>query len=347
MKRAGAPIVTRFGSERHATERSSLLTQKRFSWVPFWYHSAIDWVLPNGVDETDGYTNFLKGKKFATKSRKQWDYNRIDENISSFSEFRKMHNRPDFDGPRENNYPAHNASMKNPPGTKKLFEYFDEYTKPGSDKKLMAAMAVQEQWDAENYYYPGESWEHNRPAFRSVPKEICNKMTTYRMSDFVKNFENIQASTRNRAWNPMWPPPGYKLPEFTTKREFAFGSEDPGLVAEVERWYWHKMWHEANIRLGFYELIGVVFSLYLSYFIAKNHMSNYNLLSVVGNQWYPGAHFVTSFGEPTHEGGKFWWQTDMKDWPVQIQFHTMREMRYGYINYLKRKKAREEAEASL
>lgn len=325
-------------------------TQSQLNWVPYMFFGVHDWKIPKQIyDSSDKYTNHWRTKQFNTKSREQWDYNRVDESINNFSEFRKLHNRPEFlSGPRDSNWTAHNASMKNPPNTKKLHEYFDEYTKHGTNQKVMAAVAVREQWDADNSYYPGESWEHNRPAFRGAPKEICNKQTTYKAKDMLVNAPEGTSASRPRAWNPMWPPPGYKLPAYGTKREFTFGCEDPGLIAEVERWYWHKMWADANIRAGGFELFGFAVIMFIFWWGAKNHMSNWMMQTVTENQWYPGAHFVTAFGESTEvEGGKFWWQTDMKDWPEQHSIYVMRNMRFGYIDYLKRKEALKEAEAAL
>ena len=321
----------------------------QLNWVPFMFFGVHDWKIPaQHYGNSDKYTNYWKKKTFDTKSRSQWDYNRIDESINNFSEFRKLHNRPDFGGPRESNWTAHNASMKNPPNTKKLYEYFDLYTKPGSNPKMEAAIAVREQWDADNDYYPGESWEHNRPAFRSVPKEIVNNQTTYNTKDMIVKGPEGASAARNRAWNPMWPPPGYKLPHYGTKREFTFGCEDPGLIAEVERWYWHKMWADANSRVGFFEILGSSMIIFVFWWGSRNHMSGYMMGTVASNQWYPGAHFITSFGESTEvEGGKFWWQTDMKQWPEQHSIWVMRNQRFGYIDYLKRKEALKQAEAAL
>lgn len=180
------------------------------------------WRLPYGSPHTKITREELeKTRYFTQKPHDKWDYHRVEQNIDSQSEFRKTDGREGFfQGMREDNSTLHHGSLHTP-GKYRLYEYFDEYTKPGVNTKLAAAYAVKEQWDAEEFYYPGEAWRRNRPGFRSVPKELLNRQTWYHWSDTIAQWDKIQPTMRTRSWNPDWPPPGYKVPKMEGKRSFS------------------------------------------------------------------------------------------------------------------------------
>ena len=55
-----------------------------------------------------------------------------------------------------------------------------------------AAIAVREQWDADEFYYPGEKWKRNRPSFRSVPAELLNKQSWYHWIDLIFGCKQVR-----------------------------------------------------------------------------------------------------------------------------------------------------------
>lgn len=285
----------------------------------------------------------IENTKWNTASRQQWNYHAIDERVTAQSEFNNMRNRPDFDGPRPDNSTLYQETLaSHQPHFKKLHEHFDEYTKPGANPKFEALMAVKEHWDSENFYYPGEQWQRNRPSFRSVPAELLNKQTWYHWIDTVTKFHEIAPTTRLRQWNPIWPPPGYKVPALRTKREFVFGVEEPGLMTEIERFGWHKMWLENNARHGPWEVVLWFITMYTMWHIAKCMHSNTRFRTVMAGLWYPGKQLVRPFGEPRDPTtGDFWWQQPLDQFPNQGEVWYYNAIRWKYIHHLK-KQAEEE-----
>ena len=330
---------------------SSLSTQKRHGWAPYIYYQRGPAKIGYPGKGKPADTNELRNRQYYPKSRSQWDYVKINENITEQSEFTKMDNRPDFDGPREKGTEEVGAyPYKNPPNHKRLHEYFDEYTQPGSDPKMQAALAVKEHWDAENFYYPGESWQRNRPGFRSVPKEMLNKQTCYHWLDWVTKFEDFQVASRPRTWNPIWPPPGYKVPKLVCKREFVFGVEEPGLVHEIERWYWHRMWFENNVRHGPIEFVLFACLGYALYYVARKNQFFWKMRVMTGNMWYPGRSMCRAFGEPRNAEEGWWWQKPLEDresFPEPGLVWYINEIRFGYINYCKKEEERKKMEAAV
>ncbi|RNF08906.1 hypothetical protein TraAM80_02451 [Trypanosoma rangeli] len=79
----------------------------------------------------------LEGTRYFTQRPKEkWDYHRVDKNINSSSEFRRTHNRPAFEqGMCEDNSTMERGDM-HIPKKYRLYEYFDEYTRPGVNKKV-------------------------------------------------------------------------------------------------------------------------------------------------------------------------------------------------------------------
>lgn len=281
---------------------------------------------------------------FTQRSKDKWDYHRVDENINSSSEFRKTHDRPEFEqGMREDNSTTDHGDLHTPKKYR-LYEHFDEYTKPGVNKKVAACYAVKEQWDAEEFYYPGEAWKKNRPGFRSVPKELLNRQTWYHWSDTIMKWDEIQPTIRTRSWNPDWPPPGYKVPSMHCKKEFVFGVEDPAVVSEVERYNWYRSWSDSNLRCGWKDiwLFGVLFG--AMYYMARNALDIVSMRAMMSNMFYPGRQFIRSFGTPRDwETDVFWWQRPLEEFPNQGEVWYINESRYKYINYIKKRDAMERA----
>lgn len=311
----------------------------------FQFASFHGWTLPYGAKSTRVTKEELENQKFFTqRPQEKWDYHRVDENINSQSEFRSTEGREAFtQGMREDNSTMDHGSLHTP-SHYRLYEYFDEYTKPGVNQKVAACYAVKEQWDAEEFYYPGEAWQRNRPGFRSVPKELLNRQTWYHWSDTITKWDEIQPTIRTRSWNPDWPPPGYTVPKLQCKKEFYFGTEDEGLVSEVERYNWFRSWSDNNMRVGWREIPLFVLLFATLYYLARNAMSITAMRAVASNLYYPGRNFIRPFGVPKDwENDFFWWQTPLEEFPVQDQVWYFNQSRYGYINYVKQRDAREQA----
>lgn len=306
------------------------------------------WVLP-GEGEPVHTKQQVEGWKFHTKSRQEWDYNGIDERINAQSQFRDTSQRPTFEtGPRPDNTTAFTASYYNPPHVKKLHEYFDDYTRPGTDAKAEAARAVSEHWDAKEFYYPGEAWQRNRPSFRSVPAELLNRQTWYHWTEMISKAHEIFPTFRPRMWNPIWPPPGYKVAKLQTKREFQYGNDDPGLIQEAERWFWHKSWLENNVRQGPWEFVG--YFLFGWWFISVATWDQFDLKrkAMFSNQYYPGRQIVRSVGEPKDwEKENWWWQEPLEMWPNQGEIWFMGAVRWKYFNHVKKQEEAEKMKAAL
>ncbi|KAG8346000.1 hypothetical protein ERJ75_000963400 [Trypanosoma vivax] len=281
---------------------------------------------------------------FTQKPKEKWDYHRVDENINSNSEFRKTHDRPMFsEGMREDNSTVNDGDLHTPKKYR-LYEYFDEYTKPGVNKKIAACYAVKEQWDAAEFYYPGEAWQKNRPGFRSVPKELLNRQTWYHWSDTIMKWDEIQPTIRTRSWNPDWPPPGYKIPKRHCQKEFTFGVEDPAIVSEVERYNWFRSWGENNMRCGWKDiwLFGILFA--ALYYTARISLDVTVMRAMMSNMFYPGRQIVRSFGTPKDwEKDVFWWQRPLEEFPNQTDVWYFHESRFKYMDYIKKRDAREQA----
>eukprot|EP00760_Papus_ankaliazontas_P035650 PhM_4_TR7954/c0_g1_i1/m.2957 len=319
---------------------------QRLLWCP-WFAGNGEYRLPGTpiVNKEE-----VRNWKWDNKAREPFGYNRVDDHVNDTSEFRKP--RDSFtNGPRECNEMANDWSYGNPKKYKRLHEYFDEYSKPGTNPKVEAVRAVKEYWDASEFYYQGETWKRNRPSFRSVPQEILNKQTWYHYTQWVTTYNKYATTARPRATNPLWPPPGYKLPEFVTEKKFLWGCEDPGLVAEIERWMWHRMWFENVSRVGPWEIGPFLFGLYWGYYNMRSMQDYLNMLKVFSGLYFPGQHMVRAFGEPKDpikEG--WWWQKPLEEWPNQGDIWYLKNCRFGYIDYVKKRdeeraKAKAEAEA--
>lgn len=310
--------------------------QKREVGLPFYGMNR--WAL-NGYGQPIVNKEDMENMKFDTKSRAQWDYQGINERITAQSAFTDSSQRKEFfTGPRPDHRTTFAGSFKTPPEFSRLYEYFDEYTKPGSNKKLQAAFAVREHWDADNWYYPGESWKRNRPSFRGVPPELLNTQTWYHWTDMIANADKIWPTLRPRNWNPNWPPPGYRVPKLWTKREFSFGVEEPGLMTEVERWGWYKNWMEMNQRIGPYEVWLWVLAIWIMYKIARGMGSPMRMRLMFANLWYPGRQLIRQFGEPRDwRTDNWWWQEPLETWPNQGEVWFFSEQRFKYMNHCKRK----------
>jgi len=270
--------------------------------------------------------------------REPYGYNRVDDFVNVSSEFRKP--RKWFDGPRQDNTAPNEWRYTNPASYKPLHEYFDEYTQPGRDKKMQAVLAVREYWDSSEFYYQGETWKRNRPGFRSVPQEMLNRETWYHYVQWIKGYHHYATTARPRQVNPLWPPPGYKLPEFATKKVFKFGLDDPGLIMEVERWAWHRLWIDNISRYGPWELLTWIICLSYMYYNMRIGQDNLNMLKVFGGLYFPGQHSVLAHGEPydpVKEG--FWWQQPLDTWPNKAEVWLYNEQRFGYANYIKKRDA--------
>lgn len=307
------------------------------------------WTLPNGGKQTNVTKEELQNfRYFNTRSRDKWDYNRIDENITSNSEFRDTSERPIFEqGQREDNSFVNDGHVHTP-SHYRLYEYFDEYTKPGTNKKVAACYAVKEQWDSEEFYYPGESWKKNRPGFRSVPKEILNRDTWYGWADGFTKVGDIQATMRTRSWNPAWPPPGYKMPRLQCKKEFEFGTEDPCVVSEIERYYWYRSWLDNNMRAAPKDLFMFIFMAAFFYYLARSALDCMIMRMMFSNTAYPGRHFIRSFGTPKDwETGLFWWQVPLEEFPNNGEVFWINQLRYGYIREMEKRDELERVQAQL
>ena len=292
----------------------------------------------------------IENTKFEPKTREQWDYQGINERVTSASEFGNTSSRDQFDGPRPDNSTLHaGTTSNNMPHFKRLHEYFDEYTQPGENPKAQAAKSACEHWDAAHYYYPGEAWQRNRPSFRSVPAELLNKQTWYHWADYYTKWHEILTTSRSRQWSsPIWPPPGYKKPKLETKRKFVFGVEEPGLVSEIERWAWARMWHENNNRHGPYEVAGWIFLAYFMYWQARELEGQMKFKTMHANQYYPGRQLIRSFGEPADwENDVWWWQRPLEQFPNQGEIWYRDMIQNKYINYLKKVEEEERVAAEL
>ncbi|CCW67039.1 unnamed protein product [Phytomonas sp. Hart1] len=324
------------------------LQHARRGYSGFHFASPYNWSLPYGAKATKVTKEELENLRYFTdRPREQWDYHRVDENLNASSEFRRTEGRQSFfEGQREDNSTINEGSLHTPRHYR-LYEYFDEYTKPGTNSKVAAAQAMKEQWDAKEFYYPGEAWRMNRPGFRSVPKELLNRQTWYHWSDTLLRWDEIQPTMRTRSWNPDWPPPGYHVPKLQCKKEFYFGVEENGLVSEVERYNWYRSWLDNNLRAGWLEIPILVMFFGTMYYLARNAMSVMSMRAVMGNLFYPGRHMVRPFGVPKDwEKECFWWQKPLEDFPNQGEVWYMNETRFGYINYIKKRDAREKTLAA-
>ena len=239
-------------------------------------------------------SDYMKEKVFWTKGRDQWDYNKINESVTKQSTFGSFEERTDFGrdsksafekGPRDYDYQDMQKGMfKNPTkNVKQLHEYFDEYTQPGVNEKMAAAEAVKEHWDSENFYYPGESWKRNRPAFRSVPKEVLNKETWYSLIHLVSNWEKVPTMLRPRAFNPRWPPPGFRLPKYPERKDMYIGLDHPEIVHELERHYWYMMWRVRNFRMGGGDLLWWLLIIYVFYYSMRNCAMEHQMMKMMQN----------------------------------------------------------------
>eukprot|EP00759_Apiculatamorpha_spiralis_P039954 PhF_6_TR38666/c0_g1_i1/m.57839 len=318
---------------------------RRTSTVNFmsWWASRHKYRLPGTPHVTK---EEVRTWKFNNK-REPFGYNSVDDMMSTTSEFRKPRSEQFYTGPRPNNEGTGywKAQYTNFDGTSQLHDHFDEYVK-ASNKPVAAAKLVREYWDQEEFYYQGEPWKKNRPSFRSVPQEMLNRETWYNWVHFIKGWPTYLSMQRPRQQNPMWPPPGYTLPPWTTKKVFQFGADDPGLIMELERWAWHRTWFENTYRTGMNELLVWIFCLSFMWYCCRSGQEHLNMKKVVAGLYFPGQHSVRAFGEPEDpikEG--FWWQQPLETWHNQGDIFFFRDVRYKYINYIKERDAKRAAEA--
>lgn len=271
-----------------------------------------------------GYCKATKGdydqiRYFETKSRDKWNYDRIDEEVNQKSEFRDKTNRDSFfEGPRQDNSYMNEGKHGTPKGYR-LHDYFEEYTKPGVNRKVAAALAVREVWkNNDKTNYGAEHWTMERPGFRSVPKEMLNRTTFYgHCGTWFDNSHRVWANHRSRVWVPHWPPPGYKMQRMSCKKEYMFGVEEPSLVAEMERYGWYRSWSENNARYGWRELLAFWTNMVGLVWSCRNHNEISVMNAVHNGMMYPGRHFIRTNGTPKNwETGCFWFQRDLKDFPV-------------------------------
>ena len=327
---------------------SLYLAVSRRSYIHFTYSSFNHWQLPCGASDTNVSKADLDRRTYnKTKSRTQWNYTRIDETVNMNSQFRDSSKRPDFDGPREDNSQFHKGGVHGTPKHYRLSDWFDEYSKPGSNKKIMALEALKEQWDADEFYYPGETWKKNSPAFRSVPKELVNKQT-WANKEVLSKSPEIFATLRNRPFHPQWPPPGMKIPRMNAKKEFEFGIEDPALVAEVERYAWYRSWVDANCRMGPREIFIFLSTIAVMWFWMRYSRSNTLMYTKMANLWYPGRSLVRAFGEPIDPNVDcFWWQEPTHTFPNKGVVYWLGNIHTCYIDHLKERDEKELLEAQL
>lgn len=325
---------------------SAVTAFQRRGYVGYTYQTLHQWNLPDrSRTDTDVSAEDLRNLKFFnTKSRQQWDYNRVDDTVNGFSEFRKTSHRPDFSGMREETV-LHDLHT---PKKYSLHDHFDEYTKPGADRKYQAACAVKEVWDAAESYYPGEQFKRNRPGFRSVPKEILNKQTWYHWSDFLGKWDEINATVRTRSWNPNWPPQGLEVPVLETRRRYKWGGDHPGLMNEQDRFSWYNASHDQNVRIGFVELCISIAVLIVLWYENKYRYLRLIFISQQNGMWYPNRVLMATGGSIQRSLEEdYWWQRPISEFSNQGEFWYQNEVLFGYINHLKRRDAREEIEAAL
>lgn len=272
---------------------------------------------------------------FNVKPRDKWDYQGINEKLTSSSTFNDAEGRGMFNtGFRATNETcndgSYGGSFENCKNHKKLHEYFDEYTKPGTNEKVNAAMAVHEQWNSKYFYYPGEATTRNRPAFRSVPHEMLNRATWYQPFHMFKEFNKVSTLHRNRAQNPMWPPPGYRISPLETRRRFLYGIEEPGIVTEMERFSWWQCWRDNNLRYGFMEFFGMLLLWYQIYVNARCSRQHLNIRAMSGNLHYPGRAPIRAWGEPKDwTKGNFYWQEPAETFHNASEFWYYQRARMG------------------
>ena len=314
-----------------AMSHSTMFVQRRYWYA---YSNLERYVLPghNLVDRYD-----TSKYEFNVAPRDKWDYQGVNEKLTSQSVFNNVEDRDQFDGPRQTNETCTEGSygghFGNPKKHKKLHEYFDEYTKPGAtehEQKVMAAKAVHEQWGSKFFYYPGEASTRNRPSFRSVPHEILNRHTWYNAFSLFKEMNKCMTLHRNRAQNPMWPPPGYRIAPMETRRRFLFGIEEPGIVTEFERFSWWQCWRDNNLRFGPAEFLAMLLMWYQMYVNAKCSRQHLNIRAMSGNLHYPGRSWLRSYGEPQDwTKGNFYWQEPAETFHNASEFWYWHKMRMG------------------
>ncbi|EPY29638.1 hypothetical protein STCU_04383 [Strigomonas culicis] len=318
-----------------------LLVQSR-SYHGFQFASFHGWTLPYGHKSTRVTKEELENLKyFSSRPKDKWDYHRVDENINASSEFRKTEGRDEFFSrhARTTLPPTTAASIprQRTASTSTLTSH-EAWRGP----KVAACYAVTEQWDAEEFYYPGEAWQKNRPGFRSVPKELLNRQTWYHWSDTIFKWDEIQPTIRTRSWNPDWPPPGYHMPKLNCKKEFEFGCEDEGLVSEIERYNWFRSWGDNNMRAGWMEIPLFIMLFGTLYYLARQSQTVNLYRAVASNMYYPGRYMIRPFGSPTDlENDCYWWQKPLEEFPNQGEVWYMNQSRYGYIQHLQKRDARE------
>lgn len=279
------------------------------------FYGRTRWGIPK-VTKAQLYSN--RGV-FETKGRDKWDYDKIDEQINNASEFRDKTNRDQFfEGPKKDNSTLNTGSMATPKHYR-LHEYFEEYTKPGTNKKVAAALAVREQWKMAEF--PSEKFAQERPGFRGVPKELLNRNTYYGTIDtYLLHTKDIYIEHRARAWVPTWPPPGYKMQRMQCKKEYTFGVEDHTLVAEVERFNWYKAWVDQNQRMAWIDVVAFFTNLAVFIWMQRNHGEYTVMKAHLSGVMYPGRHFIRTNGTPKNwETDCFWFQRDLKDFPLFVK----------------------------
>lgn len=76
--------------------------------------------------------------------------------------------------------------------------------------------------------------------------------------------------------------------------------------------------------------------------VARNAQSVNTWRAMMSNMYYPGRQMIRPFGVPKNwENGTLWWQKPLEDFPNQGEVWYLNETRFGYINHLKERDARE------
>ena len=294
-------------------------------------NSVVGWKMPSNVRSRVRKEDLPPF--FTTKSRDQWDYKRIDDTINAQSEFRKTEHRPQWESLRDDMGEEITGSTHTP-SHYRLWHHFDEYVNM-KDKRVAAAVAVKEQWNSENFYYPGEEFMQNRPGFRSVPKEILNKQTRYDYGS-MEFFKKLQETMRHRPTVPHWPPPGYKMQPMNCKKQFEFGTDDPNLVSEVERYYWYTCWRfETNIRFGPDALLRLACTVFFFYYMMRDTATTVVKRAMENGFYYPGRFLMRPWGVPrdwNDENDHFWWQKPLDEFPCTGLIYWFSRHQFGMIH---------------
>eukprot|EP00743_Colponemidia_sp_Colp-15_P013647 GILK01015930.1.p1 GENE.GILK01015930.1~~GILK01015930.1.p1 ORF type:complete len:142 (+),score=10.04 GILK01015930.1:194-619(+) len=138
-----------------------------------------------------------------------------------------------------------------------------------------------------------------------------------------------------------------KIPKFATKKEFLYGSDDPALMAEVDRFGWYNANSEYNIRIGFYEYILSALVAGFIYFETRMRNRGVMMRSQMNGMWYPGRLLFSPFGCITNTDELYWWQRPLSEFHNQGEIWFYNQSRFGYANYLKKRDEMEKVEGLM